>query len=181
MEPSAAAEKRRVRLLGLGNELLADDAFGLLAAERAAAMYPELEVVSSSEAGLALLDHITGVSRLIIVDTLQTGKFAPGTLRLLESAELKAPPGGALHGAGLREVLALARQLGLGAPEEVYIIAVEPADCWTIGGHMHPDVEAALPPALRLIGALAAGPTPSGGATQTEHSPPAPSLAEAPH
>jgi len=157
MEPSAASERLRVRLLGLGNELLADDAFGLLVAERAATWFPGLEVARSSEAGLALLDHFMGASRLIIVDTLQTGKFAPGTLRLLGSAELQAPPGGSLHGAGLWEAWQLARHLGFGAPDEVFIVAVEPADCSTVGGRMHPDVEAAIPEALRRIGALLEG------------------------
>ncbi|MGD0012929.1 MAG: hypothetical protein ABSD56_00675 [Bryobacteraceae bacterium] len=44
--------------------------------------------------------------------------------------------------------LALARQLSLDAPEEITIIAVEAADCHTVGGSMHPAVAAAIPRAV---------------------------------
>jgi len=157
MEPSAAVERGAVRLLGLGNELMADDAFGLLVARRAAELYPELEVASSSEAGLGLLDHLTGISRLIIVDTVQTGRCAPGTIHIFRADELRAAPGGSLHGAGLPEALALARKLDPEAPKEVLVLAVEAADCSTVGGPMDPAVEAALPGVLERIGEALAG------------------------
>jgi len=157
MDPSTASESGRVRLLGLGNELLADDAFGLVVAEEAAARVPELEVVRSSESGFALLDSLTGVSRVIIADTIQTGKAPPGTLLFFDAGELAAPPAGAPHGAGIREVLALGRALGLPVADEVWIVAVEAADCTTLGGAMHPAVAAAIPAAVEWVVAAARG------------------------
>ena len=157
MDPSTASELERVRLLGLGNELLADDAFGLLVAEKVAARMPELDVVRSSESGFALLDPLTGVSRVIIADTIQTGNTPPGTLYFFDVSELAAPPAGAPHGAGIREVLALGRALGLPVAKEVWIVAVEAADCATLGGTMHPAVAAAVPAAVEWILAAARG------------------------
>jgi hydrogenase maturation protease len=144
-------------LLGLGNELLADDAFGLLVADEVAARVPELEVVRSSESGFALLDPLTGVARVIIADTIQTGKAPPGTLLFFDLDELAGPPAGAPHGAGIREVLALGRALGLPVAEQVWVVAVEAADCATLGGAMHPAVAAAIPAAVEWIVAAARG------------------------
>jgi len=50
-----------VRLLGLGNEILADDAFGILAAREVARRFQgQIEVVQSSSAGYDLMDHLLG-------------------------------------------------------------------------------------------------------------------------
>ncbi|MGC8792364.1 MAG: hydrogenase maturation protease [Bryobacteraceae bacterium] len=151
MERSAGSDHKRVRLLGLGNELLADDAFGLIVARQAAERIPGLEVVCSSESGLALLDYLTGVSRLLIVDTIQTGRYVPGTLLEFNARELAAAPAGAPHGAGLREALDLGQALGLPLAGEVWVLAVEAADCTTIGGPVHPAVQAAIPAAVEWI------------------------------
>jgi hydrogenase maturation protease len=141
------------RLLGLGNEILADDAFGIRVAREAARLLPpgQVEVVSTSESGLHLLDYVLDVRRLVVVDTVETGAANPGALSVLKEGDFQAAAAGAAHGVGLLDALALARRLGLPAAEEVVIIAVEAADCSTIGGPMSPAVEAAIPRALHLL------------------------------
>lgn len=146
-----------VRLLGLGNDILADDAFGVEVARRARALFSaeELDVVASSASGLHLLDHVTGCSRLIVVDTVQTCRAEPGTLYIVN--EDGAPPaaGDTPHCLGLFDALRLARALRLITPVQVTIVAVEPADCVTIGGEMHPAVTAAIPRALEVVARIA--------------------------
>ncbi|MGE5648473.1 MAG: hydrogenase maturation protease [Acidobacteriota bacterium] len=141
------------RLLGLGNEILGDDAFGILVAREAGALVSpdEMEVATSSESGLHLLDHILDCRRLIIVDTIQTGRGAPGSIYRLREEDLPAARADCPHGVGLFDALALARKLDLPTPDEVEIIAVEAADCHTIGGAMHPAVRAAIPKVLKLL------------------------------
>ena len=115
----------RTRLLGLGNDILADDALGILVAheiERLA--LPGLEVATSSESGLSLLDHIQEVDRLIVIDSIQTGRAEPGTIHVVREEDVAGPPGGSPHFIGLFETLALGRALGLRVPAEVTIIAV---------------------------------------------------------
>ena len=69
-----------------------------------------------------------------------------GALHLnLREEDLPAARADCPHGVGLFDALALARKLGLPTPAEVEIIAVEAADCHTIGGAMHPAVRAAIP------------------------------------
>jgi hydrogenase maturation protease len=141
------------RLLGLGNEILGDDAFGILVAREAgrAVSSSQLEVVTSSASGLHLLDHILDCSRLIVVDTIETHRAEPGTVHVLREEDLPGARADCPHGMGLFDALSLARQLGLHAPEEVVILAVEAADCLTVGGAMHPAVAAAIPRVVEMI------------------------------
>jgi len=47
--------------------------------------------------------------------------------------ELAVIPGRSSHGAGLCEVIALASELGLPAAHNIAVLAVEAADCSTLG------------------------------------------------
>src|ERR1035438_922772 len=68
-----------IRLLGLGNDILADDALGILVARQAEARFGgQVDVVSSSQAGFHVMDQLLGVSRLVVVDSIQTGTAKPG-------------------------------------------------------------------------------------------------------
>jgi len=57
----------RVRVLGLGNEILADDALGILAARELARLFrpPTSRSSRCSQSGLHLLDYVTGIDRLV--------------------------------------------------------------------------------------------------------------------
>jgi len=151
MEPFAQNESARLRLLGLGNEILADDAFGILVAREVERLMPQIEVVCSSAAGFSLMDDLLEASHLVVVDTIVTGTAKPGTLHVFDMDQMKATPCVAPHFLGLFEVLAVGRQLHLNVPNEAVVIAVEAADCTTIGGAMHPDVRSAIPAAVDLV------------------------------
>ena len=150
MEPSTARD-HSARVLGLGNEILADDAFGILAArEVERRMSGSVEVVISSEAGFGLFDYLIGVSRLMVLDTVLTGNAEPGTIHVFQESPFEATPGQSPHFVGLFEVLAVARRLGLSVPERLAVVAVEAADCSTVGGPLHPGVQAAIPETVEL-------------------------------
>ena len=147
------APEPKLRLLGLGNEILADDAFGILAAREVGRRYcGAVEVAMSSEGGFDLIDELLGAPRVLVVDTIQTGNFPPGTIRILDEAEIRPVPGQSPHFIGLFEALAVARELGMDVPRRVTIAAVEAADCATVGGAMHPAVRAAIPKVAAWVG-----------------------------
>ncbi len=135
-----------IRILCLGNDLLADDALGRAAADHlAGAAGSDVEVVYAPSAGFALLDHITGMGQhLVLIDAIHTGAADPGTIHEFHETDLIAPAGPSPHYVGLLEMLQLARALDLGAPHDVTVLAVETADEITVGGAMHPLVRAAI-------------------------------------
>jgi hydrogenase maturation protease len=142
-----------VRLLGLGNEILADDAFGILAAREVARRFQgKIEVVQSSSAGYDLMDHLLGARRLLVVDTIVTGRAKPGAISVFTADRVQPAPGGSPHFLGLFEVLAVGRKLHLDVPKEIIVIAVEAFDCITVGGPIHPDVQSAIPEVVELVG-----------------------------
>jgi hydrogenase maturation protease len=132
------------RILCLGNELLADDAFGLVAAQELRRRFPQMDVVFTSDSGFHLLDYLAEIELLVVVDSIQTGSVPPGTLYVLRSSDMKSPAGPSPHYVGLLETLQLAKELLLNVPKDVIILAVEAADCLTLGGKMHDAVESAV-------------------------------------
>jgi len=148
-------ENSAVRVLGLGNDLLADDAFGLRVARKIEERFGEsAEVIRSSVSGLHLLEQVLGTERLIVVDTVITGDCPPGTVRVFAAGDARAARGGSPHTIGLFDALEVARGAGLAVPREISVVAVEAADCTTIGGAMHPAVEAAVAKAVAIASCL---------------------------
>jgi hydrogenase maturation protease len=138
-----AAEKTLV--LGLGNDLMADDAIGILAARRLRGMMEgRAEVCESSLHGLALLDTFLGYDRALIIDAMQTGRFPPGTIVELMSDDLRPIDVPSPHFAGLPELIELARCMELPFPSRIRILAVEVRDTVEVGGAMTPEVSAAI-------------------------------------
>ena len=126
----------KLLLLGLGNDILSDDAVGINIAREIRQRLDDsegIEVQETSEMGLSLLDYIVGYDDLILVDAVQTGQFPPGFLHEFDSDDLKVLPAVSPHFFGVGEVLALGRQLGLSVPRRVKIFAVEVNDPFTVG------------------------------------------------
>lgn len=141
-------------MLGLGNDILRDDAVGLRVAgevRRRLRASPDIEVVEVCEMGLALLDLIVGFDRLILVDSIQTGQAAPGTIHVFDASHVKTRRNGAPHFLGIGETLVLGRHLGLEMPESVEVIAVEVEDPFTLGTELTPAVVHAVEPAVAKV------------------------------
>lgn len=140
------------KILCLGNSLLADDGLGPAVAEQLRRLHvPHVEVIETAESGFYLLDHVLDCSRLIVVDAITTRHSPPGTIYSLREAEARGSPGGSPHYVGLFDVLETARQMGLAAPAELLVLAVEVEDLLTIGGAMTPHVREAVPAVVARI------------------------------
>ena len=143
-----------VLILGLGNDILTDDAVGLHVVRelrRRLADQPEIAVEETCEMGLALLDFFVGRRAVILVDSIQTGRVPPGTIHELDAAELKQLTGRTPHFLGVGETLALGRRLGLPMPDQVKIFAIEVEDPFTLGTELTPTLRQAIP---RLVDGL---------------------------
>ncbi len=139
-------------VLGLGNELLSDDAVGVLAARALKERLKDrADVVESALSGLALLELFIGYERAIIIDAIKTGRQAPGTICELGPADLGPIAAPSPHYAGLPELLATAQQLQLNFPEEIKIFALEVEDPYTVGGGLSPSAEQVLEELIRRV------------------------------
>jgi hydrogenase maturation protease len=130
-------------IIGLGNDLIGDDAVGLIAARRLGSLLGDgFCVVESNLYGLALIEIMTGYDRAVILDAVRTGKHPPGTVIELDPFDFLdvSPP--SPHFTGIRELAALAARLRLYFPREIRIFGIEVIDLESIGtGLSHPLVD----------------------------------------
>jgi hydrogenase maturation protease len=140
-----------VRVLCLGNDLIADDAVGWAVAAELRSRVPGVDVIEEAATGLYLIDDVIGVDRLVVVDAVATGRAEPGTIHVFDETDIEVVPGTSPHYVGLFETLDLVRALGLVAPDEVVLVGVEIADAATIGGAMTDAVHRTLPRVVELV------------------------------
>ena len=132
-------------ILGLGNDLISDDAVGIIAARKLrGVLNGRADVVESSLHGLALLDIFIGYARAIIIDAIVTGRVPPGTVMEIRPEDLRTSSGPSPHYTGLPEMIAMAWQLQLNFPGDIRILTVEISDSLTVGKGLTPAVADAV-------------------------------------
>lgn len=162
--------KPRVLVAGIGNVFLGDDGFGVEVVHRLAGeQLPEwVQVADYGIAGLHLAyELLGGYDATILVDATPHGR-PPGTLSLIEANvdELAGAPDIDAHGMSPEAVFRLLRLLG-GDAGRVLVVGVEPARV-DEGIGLSPEVEAAVPAAVRTVTRLAWDARPAETALETE-------------
>ena len=129
-------------ILGIGNPILTDDGVGIKIARKIKEGNPELEVIETSEAGIALLDLIAGYDKLVIIDSVKTGQEKPGKAYKLRLEDLKPTVDSASsHGVDIATAFELGRGLGYRMPKYISLYAVEIKDNTTFGEDCTEEVE----------------------------------------
>ena len=132
-----------ILVLGLGNELLKDDAVGIRVAERLQGAFPEeVEVRSTSVFGLALLDELIGREKVLLIDSYLPEEFAGSEIQERNLDSVGEANASCPHFVGLGEIREILRALGLGFPRVVRILAIPVSDPTTFSTEMTPAVAA---------------------------------------
>jgi len=120
-----------VRVLGLGNVLMGDDALGPWVVHRLESTHtfpPEVEVVDVGTPGLDLVPYVTGPCGIILVDTVHSKGAAPGDIKTYDrDALVKFGPKPRLspHDPGVTEAI-LAVEMAGDPPAFVTLVGVVP-------------------------------------------------------
>jgi len=149
---------QRVLVLGLGNDILCDDAIGLRVVrevQRQLASDEAIDVQETEEMGLCLLDYISGYRDLVLVDSIQRGTIPAGAAHEIQADDVRTLPGSSPHFLGVGETLALGRELGLPMPERVRIVAIEVQEPHLLSTEMTPALQRALPGLVQRVLAIA--------------------------
>ena len=142
-----------ILVLGLGNLLMTDDAFGGRAVEnlRARFAFPDgVRVVDGGTLGLDLLPMFEGVERLPIIDALNMGA-PPGSVFRLAGEEVPRALATkvSVHQMGAQDLLAVAELQGH-LPAELVVWGVQPASV-EMSLEMTPAVAAAMDEVLEGV------------------------------
>jgi len=147
-------------VLGIGNDILCDDAAGLHAlraardAIRNSGGHDVVEFKELSSGGIDLMEEFTGFDELIVVDSYFSEDSMPGRVRVLSEQDLEirdASPGSS-HLLGLSGALDLSRKLGYPTPRLAAVVVVDVgARCREFGEELSPEAALAVPEAARAI------------------------------
>jgi hydrogenase maturation protease len=145
---------RSVAVIGLGNVLMGDDAFGPYVVRVLQARYAfpaGVEVAELGTPGLDLTPYLAGLDALVVVDTVKSSG-APGDLRLYRKAEiLRQPPAPRLspHDPSLKNALLTAEFAGYG-PAEVLLVGAIPESV-AMGVELRPRMRVAVDAAVAEV------------------------------
>ena len=139
-----------ILVLGLGNALMTDDAFGyrMIEALQERFRFPAaVAVLDGGTLGLDLLPRLEGIERLLVIDALEMGA-RPGTVFRLEGEEVPRAFASKLsvHQMGLQDLLAVAELQGH-LPTELVVWGVQPGSI-EMGLELTPPVVAAIEEAI---------------------------------
>ena len=143
-----------IRVLGLGNVLMGDDAAGPWVVEHLRAEWdlgPGVSVTDLGTPGLDLVPHLSGARVVVLVDTVKADA-PPGTLRFYRRDELlKHPPGPRTspHDPAVKETLLYLELAGTG-PEELLLVGIVPGSVEK-GLGLTAAVAAAVPKAAEAV------------------------------
>lgn len=144
----------RVCVIGLGNVLMGDDAFGPWVVETLLAEFEfpaQVAVEDLGTPGLDLTPYLTDLDALVLVDTVRSDAAA-GSVKLYRRDQLLAhPPPARLspHDPGVKEALLTAEFAGR-APREVLLVGAVPADSG-MGVGLSDAVREAVPHAVQEV------------------------------
>jgi hydrogenase maturation protease len=141
-------------LIGYGNPLRSDDAFGWRAAEQIAARHPrgDIEVQMFHQLGPELAQSLSEADLVIFLDASCEG--TPGRLSC-ERVEPSDASSGFTHHVKPGGLLAMAKHL-FGRSPRAYIVSVAGAS-FACGENLSPAVQQALPEVEKLVAGLIAG------------------------
>jgi hydrogenase maturation protease len=146
------------RIIGLGNSLLTDDGVGIYAAREIARFLAETEstnavdIVESEVGGFALMELMVGWNRVILLDSIQFDRLAPGTVvrldpdNLCTSLRIRS-----VHDIDLPTALELGRKLGLTMPSQLTIYGIQAQDALTFGEKLTEAVDKGMAQAISLV------------------------------
>jgi hydrogenase maturation protease len=141
-------------VLGIGNPILSDDGVGIKVAQEVGKKLdnPQITVSETSAAGLSLLDSIVGYDKVIIIDAIQTEKGKVGRIYRMKPEDFSfAKHVSSPHQINLITALELGKVLNLTMPREISIFAVEAKDTTSFSEGCTPEVEQAIPEAVKMV------------------------------
>lgn len=120
-------KESQVLVLGIGNTIRGDDGIGIFLARRLReALPPGFETKELATAGLDLMEAISGYSKVILIDAIQTLDGKPGQVYHLSLEEFKSSSNlSSTHGLNLKQVVELGEKLTGGRIPRIEVLAVE--------------------------------------------------------
>ena len=116
----------RILILALGNDIMGDDAAGLIAARELKKEFGnDVDIFEVASAGLSLIDILEGYKRVLILDSIPCSNISDCCIRELKREDLSKQYSYSPHYVGLPEIIELAVRLGISFPYQIKALVIE--------------------------------------------------------
>jgi hydrogenase maturation protease len=144
----------KILVLGLGNDILSDDAIGpKIVYELGKEPFPSrVRFITAAVGGLEILEMVEGYQKLLIIDAIKTANGTPGDIYMLTPEAFK----NTLHLYNFHDInflnaLELGRKLNMNLPSEITILAVEIVEDLEFSDRFSPVINERFPEILDEI------------------------------
>jgi len=153
-------------VIGLGNPILGDDGVGWKVADKIQQELDDpqsllhdlqsIEVDYAALGGLSLMERLSGYQRVILVDSIFTGKKPIGSVRTFPLSlmpDLTSGHSASAHDTSLPTALNVGRSMNLPLPsdDQVLVVAIEAKNVYDFSEELSPTVAAAVPQAVEVV------------------------------
>lgn len=129
-------------IIGLGNDILGDDAIGLITARRLKNFFNDtIDVFESPNGGLELLDYLEGYENALILDSLYTNKYPSGYITVYSVNDFISFQSSTPHYIGLPEVVNIAKELNISIPKNIVVLLMEVENPYELSINLSNSVE----------------------------------------
>jgi hydrogenase maturation protease len=129
-------------IIGLGNDILGDDAIGLITARRLKNFFNDtIDVFESPNGGLELLDYLEGYENALILDSLYTNKYPSGYITVYSVNDFIPFQSSTPHYIGLPEVVNIAKELNISIPKNIIVLLMEVENPYELSTNLSNSVE----------------------------------------
>lgn len=145
---------KKILILGLGNEILSDDAIGPMLVKDLAEKNTEenIEFATSCCGGLEIMEFIQGYTKVIFIDAIRTLNGKPGNIFHFLPADFRETSNlSNLHDINFLTALHLGETLELNLPSDLHIIAVEIIEESEFSERLTKDMERIYPEILEKV------------------------------
>ncbi len=124
-------ETKDILVIGMGNTIRGDDGAGILALRELKARLGRtasqaVDFIEFEESNINLLHEIPGYKKIIIIDSISTGKAPIGQILKINCNDFQAfGTSYSTHQLGIPRIFAIAKELGLAFSDDVAIFAIE--------------------------------------------------------
>ena len=143
---------QKTLVLGLGNTILSDDGVGIHIAFEIGKKCKEIDVLEASAAGFRVIDEIIGYKKLILIDSIKTGKTEPGEVHRFTFEEFsRTLHHTSPHDISLFEAFDIMKREKADLPQDIKVYAVEVCDTSTFSEECTAEVARAIPEIAEVI------------------------------
>lgn len=139
-------------VLGLGNTILSDDGVGIHIAFEIEKKCKNIDVLEASAAGFRVIDEIIGYEKLILIDSIKTGKAEPGELHRFTFNEFsRTMHHSSPHDISLFEAFDIMKKENADLPKDIKVYAVEVEDTSTFSESCTAKVADVIPKIAKIV------------------------------